>query len=854
MRMENLGRIKMITRKNPLLDTFIDVENGGEGVDTAIRKMDKEFDNVIEGANATQTELNGVKERVEVLDGIDHESFALKSEIPEIVGGSSINVEVSGRENKISVNLPAASATQPDPGLMTQNDKIILENLRNTGETFAGHVVNENIHVPEWTAPEDVGKVLKLTEAGAEWSMGMGPGEFEGVFSINGKQGVLTLEGGGMTEVRTEGEGKIKISTPVIEEATQEKRGLMSAADKGKLNSIPNIPIPKEEDKGKALVYKDDGSLSWETQVTHHLGEIFAYAGTTAPVGAVECKGQAMSKKVYPDLFAVLGYSFGGSGDTFLLPDTYSAGRFLRSRSTIVPVGTKQGDAIRRIQGALSVLADQTHTGSGAFKKSSYVMNLGYIGGTTGGGTVFNFDSQNVVPTAEENRPVNISVMYCIQIVHGYTAPTIMAMDDVVKEIEELKNTAKTHYIGEIFAYAGTTAPMGAVECRGQAMSKTVHPDLFAVLGYSFGGAGDTFHLPDTYSAGRFLRSRSGSVTVGTEQGDAIRNIEGEAYSATAWVSLASNDAKTNGAFYPLDSSGGYPTTGGTASSPSSRLGFDVSRVVPTAEENRPVNISVMYCIQITHGYINSTQIDVDALQKEVIELRNTVQYPPLFIQGFTIEYINSTTIRVNPGKCRSLDDKYNIDLSKTFDVKVNSVEDAYVHFYAILHENNDVTIEAYLTSINIFNNPSPSLFLNEKARRRIGSVIWFKSQLGFLPFTSRASAQSLEVLYGPVISKDLSTTANNTDLDIKIAVPAGITSDALIRMAGGAETNLTASLRTRVSGLTIIYITGSSLPYTFYNEYIPLLPNEPKVRLTCSGVNFVVEVYTCGYRDWRID
>lgn len=851
----------MITRKNPLLDTFIDVENGGEGVDTAIRKMDKEFDNVIEGANATQTELDEVKERVEALDGIDHESFALKSEIPEIVSGSSINVEVNGRENKISVNLPAASATNPDPGLMTQNDKIILENLRNTGETFAGHVVNEDIHVPEWTVSEDVGKVLKLTKSGAEWSMGMGPGEFEGVFSVNGKQGVLALEGEGMTEIRAEGEGKIKITTPVIKEATQDKSGLMSAQDKGKLNSIPNIPIPREEDKGKALVYKEDGSLSWETQATHHLGEIFAYAGTTAPIGAVECKGQAMSKKVHPDLFAVLGYNFGGSGDTFLLPDTYSAGRFLRSRSTIVPVGEEQGDAIRNIEGKVSPGSAWVSLANRSAETNGVFYPVDSSGGFPPTGTYSNtlsqrlgFDASLVVPTADENRPINISVMYCIQISHGYTAPTIIAMDDVIKEIEELKNAAKTHYIGEIFAYAGTTAPMGAVECRGQAMSKIAHPDLFAVIGYNFGGAGDTFHLPDTYSAGRFLRSRSGSVPVGTEQGDAIRNIEGSVRSGLTSAAASGNQVQGTGVF-----KNSYGTTEATLGYVGNVSGghkqmsakFDASDVVPTAEENRPINISVMYCIQISHGYINSTQIDVDALQKEVIELRNKVQYPPMFIQGFKMDYVNSTTISISSGHCKSMDNKHNIDFDSPahFLTYSNFDQGGTLHIFAILLDDDTVTFVASKSLME--------MVPNEKARRRIGS--FFIVNEGFIPFKSYMRVEAQTIYFETERITTQSTTAISRK-EITVHAPGEITADVLLRLRvlSPSNGNAWANVYSLLADTAVDGPGGMSSPGSYYKyPTIPLLKSKEKASVILDGSGagaFDISLATRGYTDWRID
>lgn len=168
----------MIERKQPLLDTFVDVENGGEGVDTAIRKFDKEFDNVIEGANDTDKRLGELKEAFDEAEKIDPNDYALKEDIPTIAAGSGINVEVNQQENKISVNIPVASASNPDPGLISQSDIELLDSLRETGTTVSNHVNNVNIHVPEANPGSDVNKVLKVSpegtpawekEAGAAW-------------------------------------------------------------------------------------------------------------------------------------------------------------------------------------------------------------------------------------------------------------------------------------------------------------------------------------------------------------------------------------------------------------------------------------------------------------------------------------------------------------------------------------------------------------------------------------------------------------------------------------------------------------------------------------------------------------
>ena len=58
-------------------------------------------------------------------------------------------------------------------------------------------------------------------------------------------------------------------------------------------------------------------------------GILMPFAGSTAPSGWLICDGSGVSTTTYADLFAVIGYTYGGSGSLFALPD-------LRGR---VPVG-----------------------------------------------------------------------------------------------------------------------------------------------------------------------------------------------------------------------------------------------------------------------------------------------------------------------------------------------------------------------------------------------------------------------------------------------------------------------------------------------------------------------------------
>lgn len=58
------------------------------------------------------------------------------------------------------------------------------------------------------------------------------------------------------------------------------------------------------------------------------LGTALDYFGATVPSGYAFCDGRALSKTAYPNLFGVLGYVYGGSGDYFNIPD-------LRERVTV---------------------------------------------------------------------------------------------------------------------------------------------------------------------------------------------------------------------------------------------------------------------------------------------------------------------------------------------------------------------------------------------------------------------------------------------------------------------------------------------------------------------------------------
>lgn len=91
----------------------------------------------------------------------------------------------------------------------------------------------------------------------------------------------------------------------------------------------------------------------------------------------------------------------------------------------------------------------------------------------------------------------------------------------------EIAGVDKTNVpVGSIIPFLGSDIPSGWLLCNGGTVSKTTYPDLFAVIGYKYGGTegDDLFGLPNLNE--RFLE---GSETAGTYKEAGLPNISGTA-------------------------------------------------------------------------------------------------------------------------------------------------------------------------------------------------------------------------------------------------------------------------------------------------------------------------------------
>ncbi|EFF2275712.1 tail fiber protein [Escherichia coli] len=141
--------------------------------------------------------------------------------------------------------------------------------------------------------------------------------------------------------------------------------------------------------------------------------------------------------------------------------------------------------------------------------------------------------------------------------------------------------------VGVPVPWPSATPPTGWLKCNGAAFSAEEYPELAKVY--------PTNKLPDL--RGEFIRGWDDGRGIDTNrsllssQGDTIRNIIG------ALVDVRFNT-------YPSDSGVFTTSVIGDASSDSikggyaKRVTFDASRVVPTANENRPRNIAFNYIVR----------------------------------------------------------------------------------------------------------------------------------------------------------------------------------------------------------------------------------------------------------------
>jgi len=122
------------------------------------------------------------------------------------------------------------------------------------------------------------------------------------------------------------------------------------------------------------------GAPAWvSASAAHESGMIAAWAGTNGaiPTGWLLCDGSSIAAATYPDLFTAIGYTYGGAGANFNLPDLVDV--FVRGQSTQT-AATGGADSL-----TLSTAQMPSHTHTASVTDPGHVHNSNSRGSGGGG-------------------------------------------------------------------------------------------------------------------------------------------------------------------------------------------------------------------------------------------------------------------------------------------------------------------------------------------------------------------------------------------------------------------------------------------------------------------------------------
>ena len=193
----------------------------------------------------------------------------------------------------------------------------------------------------------------------------------------------------------------------------------------------------KIKDKIDAYTKQEsDDKFALKNELTDGLpiGAYLSYPSQkTIPAGFLLADGRSLKKSEYPELFNVLGYIYGGSGENFNLPN-FADGKFMRSiGGNAAALGQVQQDEIKSHThgvGQQPGIGQSNNGGSGPFAGSNNHIQSGATGGN-------------------ETRPYNMAVVVIIKAknvntpIAGQIDKTILATETKAG-ITKLKNSITT--------------------------------------------------------------------------------------------------------------------------------------------------------------------------------------------------------------------------------------------------------------------------------------------------------------------------------------------------------------------------------------------------------------------------
>lgn len=192
----------------------------------------------------------------------------------------------------------------------------------------------------------------------------------------------------------------------------QAVRALLAPLASPAFTGTPTAPTPSAGDNSTKLA-----TTAFVQSEGVPVGASIIWNASSPPANYLEENGASLSTSTYATLFAAIGYTFGGAGASFNLPD--SRGEFVR--------GWDDGRGVdpARTLGSTQAAALGSHshnTGIGAIDNTAGI--YGFTAADVPGAASACYQKQSSAPTAQEitsstggaeTRPTNIAKMFCIK-------------------------------------------------------------------------------------------------------------------------------------------------------------------------------------------------------------------------------------------------------------------------------------------------------------------------------------------------------------------------------------------------------------------------------------------------------
>ncbi|HWT75341.1 MAG TPA: phage tail protein [Mobilitalea sp.] len=215
------------------------------------------------------------------------------------------------------------------------------------------------------------------------------------------------------------------------------------------------------------------------------IGQISLFPYNRAPLGWMPCDGRSLSVAQYQSLYDLIGNAFGGNATNFNLPNLSTKAPITGTKYYIAVEGLYGIDNSAPAIGEVCLLPDSIVPADsdmwklcdGTALSSTAYPTLYSLITTTYGGTATDFK----IPNLSTKNPIS-GVSYYIATFGLYPSASGIGNEP---------------YLGAIELYAFSFVPQDTINCNGQSIAISGNQALFSLIGYTFGGSGSSFAVPN---------------------------------------------------------------------------------------------------------------------------------------------------------------------------------------------------------------------------------------------------------------------------------------------------------------------------------------------------------------------